>query len=93
MRRGTVHSIHAVSGGNLEVIELSVEPGSRVENKLIKDIKLPYHSLLLFISRGDDNYLPHGNDMLLPNDTIVLITRKENINKLDQLFAKVQKKK
>lgn len=93
VRRGTVHSIHAVSGGNLEVIELSVEPGSRVENKLIKDIKLPYHSLLLFISRGDDNYLPHGNDMLLPNDTIVLITRKENINKLDQLFAKVQKKK
>lgn len=93
VRKGTVHSIHAVSGGNLEVIELSVESGSKVANKTIKDIKLPYHSLLLFISRGEDNYLPHGNDVLLPNDTIVLITRKENINKLDQLFARAQKKK
>jgi hypothetical protein len=31
--------------------------------------------------------------VLLPNDTIVLITRKENISKLDQLFARAQKKK
>jgi len=93
VRKGTIHSIHAVSGGNLEVIELSVEPDSRVANRAIREIKLPYHSLLLFISRGHDNYLPHGNDVLLPNDTIVLITRKENINKLDQLFAKASKKK
>lgn len=93
VRKGKVHSIHAISGGNLEVIELSVEEGSRVANKMIKDIKLPYHSLLLFISRGEENYLPHGNDLLFPNDTIVLITRKENIKKLDQLFAKAQKKK
>lgn len=92
VRKGKVHSIHAVSGGNLEVIELSVEEGSKVAEKMIQDIKLPYHSLILFISRGDENYLPHGADVLYPNDTIVLITRKENVPKLDQLFAKAQKK-
>src|SRR6056297_723274 len=92
IRKGKVHSIHAVSGGNLEVIELSVEEGSKVAEKQIKDIKLPYHSLLLFISRGDENYLPHGGDVLYPNDTIVLITRKENLPRLDQLFARAKKK-
>lgn len=91
VRKGKVHSIHAISGGNLEVIEMSVDVGSQVANRLIKDIKLPYHSLILFISRGDENYLPHGNDMLLGGDTIVLITRKEHVNKLDQMFAKKKK--
>ena len=90
IRKGTVHSIHAVSGGNLEVVELSVQEGSRVANKRIRDLKLPYHSLLLFISRGDENYLPHGDDFLFPHDNVVLITRKENTGKLDQLFAKVK---
>jgi trk system potassium uptake protein TrkA len=92
VRKGKVQSIHAISGGNLEVIELSVEENSRVAEKMIKDIKLPYHTLILFISRGDENYLPHGGDVLYPNDRIVLITRKENLPRLDQLFAKAQKK-
>ncbi|HKK65897.1 MAG TPA: TrkA C-terminal domain-containing protein, partial [Clostridia bacterium] len=91
VRKGKVHSIHAISGGNLEVIEMSVDVGCQVANRMIKDIKLPYHSLILFISRGDENYLPHGNDMLLGGDNIVLITRKEHVNKLDQMFAKKKK--
>jgi len=91
VRKGKVHSIHAISGGNLEVIEMSVDNGCQVANRMIKDIKLPYHSLILFISRGDENYLPHGNDMLLGGDNIVLITRKEHVNKLDQMFAKKKK--
>ncbi len=88
VRKGKVKSIHAVSGGSLEVVELSVEKGSRVAGKRIRDIRLPYHSLIVFISRGKENYLPHGNDVIKEEDTVVLITRKEFVKKLDELFAK-----
>jgi trk system potassium uptake protein TrkA len=88
IRKGKVRSIHAVSGGALEVIELTVEVGSKAAGRYIRDIKLPYHSLIVFISRGDENYLPHGNNIIQAGDTIVIITRKEYVNRMDELFAK-----
>ncbi len=88
VRKGKVRSIHAVSGGALEVIELTVEVGSKAAGRYIRDIKMPYHSLIVFISRGDENYLPHGNNIIQSGDTIVIITRKEYVNRMDELFAK-----
>jgi len=93
IRKGKVRSIHAVSGGALEVIELTVENGSKAAGKYIRDIKMPYHSLIVFISRGDENYLPHGNNIIQSGDTIVIVTRKEYVNRMDELFAKAGPKK
>ncbi len=87
VRKGKVRSIHAVSGGALEVIELTVEEGSKAAGKYIRDIKMPYHTLIVFISRGNENYLPHGNNIILAGDTIVIVTRKEYVPRMDELFA------
>ncbi|MFW6344174.1 MAG: Trk system potassium transporter TrkA [Sediminispirochaetaceae bacterium] len=87
IRKGNVRSIHAVSGGALEVIELTVQEGSKAAGKYIKNIKMPYHALIVFISRGEENYLPHGNNIIQAGDTIVIITRKEYLQRMDELFS------
>jgi trk system potassium uptake protein len=86
IRRGNIKNIHAISGGNLEIIEISCEAGCALVGKAIKDLKLPPYTLILFISHGDENLIPRGEYTIQFGDHIVFITRKESIRKLERVI-------
>ncbi len=86
VRRGNIKNVHAISGGKLEIIEVSCDEGCTLVGKKIKDLKLPYDTLIIFISNGRDNIIPHGDYSIQYGDHIILITRKESIKKLDKMF-------
>jgi trk system potassium uptake protein TrkA len=86
VRRGNIKNVHAISGGKLEIIEVSCDEGCTFVGKKIKDLKLPHDTLIIFISNGRDNIIPHGDYAIQYGDHIILITRKESIKKLDKMF-------
>lgn len=86
IRRGNVKNVHAISGGKLEIIEVSCEEGCDFVGKKIADLKLPGDTLIIFISHDDVNIIPHGQYTIDYGDHIVLITTKEAIKKLDRLL-------
>jgi len=86
VRRGNIKNVHAISGGKLEIIEVSCDEDSSFFGKKIKDLKLPHDTLIIFISNGQENIIPHGDYTIQSGDHIVLITRKESIKKLDKMF-------
>jgi len=84
IRKGNVRSVHAVSGGKLEILEISCESGCPFAGKEVQELKLPKNTLIMFITRGKESLLPYGQFVIEYGDHIVLITTKESVKKLDK---------
>ena len=69
----------------LEVIELSVE-NPEISGIKIKDFDLPPQSLIVSLTRGDQNILPDGDSIIQNGDYIIIITRKESISQIENIF-------
>lgn len=87
LRRGNIKNVYAISGGKLEVLEFSVSDNSTLIGKQLVDIKLPKNTLIILISRGEDNIIPYGSLVVETNDHIAIITERESIKKLEGLLV------
>jgi trk system potassium uptake protein TrkA len=86
IRKGNIKSIHNISGSPFEIIEFELSQTSSLSYKQIKSLKLPKETLIIHVSRGDTNIIPHGALALEPNDQVVLITRKDAVKRLESIF-------
>ncbi len=87
IRKANVRSLHSISGGNLDVIEVSVEATSKVVDKRIRDIRLPPNALIISVARGESNIVPSGGLELIEGDYLIIIANKESIQKLEEIFT------
>ncbi|MDA3811343.1 MAG: Trk system potassium transporter TrkA [Spirochaetaceae bacterium] len=87
IRKGNIKSIHNISGSPFEIIEFELSEKSSLSYQQIKNLKLPKETLIIHVTRGDTNIIPHGALALEPNDHIVLITRKDAIKRLESIFG------
>ena len=87
MKKDKIQSFHSISSSNIEVIQFKVSPGSRIDGKQISEIKFPHHSLILSVKNGEKDILPNGEHVILGNDTVIMIARKESIEKIETMFT------
>ena len=87
IKRDKIQSFHSISSSNIEVIQLMVSPESRISGKKIREIKFPHHSLILSVKNGDKDILPNGEHVIKGNDTVIMIARKESIEKIETMFT------
>jgi len=87
IRNSNIRSVYSISGGKVEVIELSVVLSSRIVGKKIKEIRLPKDSLILSVSRESKDIIPDGDLSLQSGDHLIVITRKESVPKIEQLVT------
>jgi len=85
IRKGNIKSVYSISGGMVEVIELSVEKSSIVGKK-IKEIRFPPDTLIVSVTRGNKNIIPDGESIIQNGDDIIVIVRKESIKKMEDMF-------
>lgn len=57
--------------------EVVVHYGSRIENKSLKDLSLPEHTLVVAIRRNGRDITPRGNAVIKAGDSLIILT---NIN-------------
>ena len=86
IRTSNVRSVHSLSGGKVEVTELSVSEGSRVKDKPLRKVKLPQETLVLSVIRGDQDIIPDGNFQFASGDHVIVITGRESVPKIESLF-------
>lgn len=60
-------------GGELNVIEYKVPPNSKVRGKKISNVNFPKNVNLGAIVRGNRVLVPHGEDVLKEEDTLIVI--------------------
>jgi trk system potassium uptake protein TrkA len=88
IRRGSVRTVHSIPGGKAEVVELSVEPGSRVAGRAIRELRLPRQSLILSVHRQDRDIIPYGDFRFRTGDYLIVITPKESVSRVEEVLSR-----
>ncbi|MEK9671491.1 MAG: Trk system potassium transporter TrkA [Rhodospirillaceae bacterium] len=87
VRRGRIHSVHAVREDLGELIEAEALETSELVGKPIKDINLPAGVVLGAIVRDGGMLYPRGSTEIHAGDRIILFSSPEAIQKVESLFA------
>ncbi|HZP57856.1 MAG TPA: TrkA family potassium uptake protein [Dehalococcoidia bacterium] len=68
-----------LKGSNLEMVEVRIPDDSRVVGRPIKEIMLPYQSMIVLVIDADGNpKVPGGETMIHAGDEVVAITMHES---------------
>ncbi len=87
VRKGNIRNVHSISGGTLEVLEISVDSHSIAAGKRIREIKLPQGALVISFLRENETFIPDGEYELQGGDHIVVIARVEVLERIQTLFT------
>ncbi|UCF19854.1 MAG: Trk system potassium transporter TrkA [Gemmatimonadota bacterium] len=86
VRRGIVHAVAALRGIDAEVIEFSIEPGSRVAGRTLAEIDFPDNSLVGAVIRGNEVIVPSGQIALAHGDKVALLALPDAVSAVEKLF-------
>lgn len=91
IKRAAATDIIDFEDGKLSLIGLKLEPNLSIIRKTISEIAKEVHSTdfrIVAIHRGLRTIIPTGNDRLLPNDQIFVITTPEGIEQILKTVGK-----
>lgn len=86
VRRGIVVSVAALRGIDAEVIEFSVEQGSRVAGHKLQETHFPRDSLVGAVIRGEEVIIPSGQTELTPGDKVAVLALPDALGDVEKLF-------
>ena len=87
IRHGDIDSVHNISGGDLEVVEMPVQASSRLAGHSIRDVKFPPETLVLALTRNSETVIPEGTNVLKVGDNVIFIAREESAPKIERMFG------
>jgi len=68
-----------------EVIELVVQPGSKIVGRPLHKSGLPAGTIIGAIQRGNKIIIPRGNDIINDNDRLVVFALGHNVHIIENL--------
>jgi H+/Cl- antiporter ClcA len=68
------------------IIEFVVHHGAASEGVYIKDLSLPKQCLILAVTRGDLNIIPHGDTRILANDFLTVLCDSDSEGEIRKLL-------
>jgi len=86
IRRGKIISLTLLKEGEAEVIELIVSPHSKIINTPLRKANLPQNSIIGAIVRQDEVIIPHGDDIIQPEDKIIIFALSSDIKRIEKIF-------
>ena len=85
---GAAISVHGIADEQAEAIEFLVDEKTKHCGVSLKELKLKPNVLLATISHGGAVEIPHGDSMLTPGDSVVVVTTaRGTLQKLNDIFA------
>ena len=87
IRKGNIRNVHALSGGQLEVVEFQIEDSSPIAGMKISELKLPANSLVIFMAHEGQEVIPHGDTVIEKGDYMVLILERESIARIEKIIS------
>lgn len=83
-----VESIYSILEGQLSALEFHITGDSPVLNVPLKDLPLRKELILSIVIRDGRAFNPGGNDKLLANDRVVVVTAYKDIRAVDDILEK-----
>ena len=87
VRRGKVLSAISIKGEQAEVLEAVALDTSAIVSKPLKELKFPKDALLAGIMRQEQTIIPTGDTVILPDDRVIIVARREAIPQIEKILA------
>ncbi len=81
INESSTRSVQNITGGDIDVVEITVEEHSKIAGRKINELKLPVNSLIVSLTRDGENIIPSGNITIMQGDSVIVIARKESLPK------------
>lgn len=81
----TVNALYRIVGGQAEAIEFSAGGSAWVLGKPLKDLPIAPDVLVMAIARDGAVIIPHGDDAIEEDDSVILITKGRKLRGLDDI--------
>lgn len=81
-----IETMHFILDGKAEALEFRVKENSPISNKKVMELKLNENILIASINRNGTIIVPHGQDIILPGDTVVVVTLKEGFKDISDIL-------
>ena len=88
IRGSNIQSVHSIFNGKAEVIEMSIVSANGITDVPLKELRMPGNSLIVSVTRGDSNFVPNGDFVMLAKDNVLIIAKKRSIPKIESMFLK-----
>ena len=82
----SVITLHKVVDGRVEALEFRVSENSAVINIPLFELNLKSGLLISCIIRGNNVIIPGGRDVILPGDSVIVVTVNHKLNDLDDIL-------
>ena len=81
-----VETLYHLFDSRVEAIEFKVASGSPVTNTPIMELNLKNNLLIAFINRNGKIIIPSGNDKIMANDTVMIVTTHTGFNDIKDIL-------
>ncbi len=81
-----VETLYKIMDGKAEALEFKVKDDSKALNTPLKLLSLKENILIAGIMRGKKTILPSGNDIILPNDRVIILAANTRLGDLDDII-------
>ncbi len=91
IERAAATDIHEFENGKLTLIGLRLDGQARILHRTIQDVMQDFEGMdfrIVLISRGGRTRIPNRDDVLVPGDQIIVITKSEGLKQILRLAGK-----
>ncbi len=81
-----VETLYRLSDDRVEALEFRVRNGSNVTGMPLRSMSLKDDLQIICINRQGKIILPHGDDMIMPDDMVVVITKQKGLGRLEDIL-------
>lgn len=85
--KGNIATIQSAAQGIIDFLELQVERGSQIIGTKLKDSYLPPETIILYIKRQNETFIPNSETTIEVDDHIIILTRKEHVPRIEELVT------
>jgi len=91
VRRGKILSSVSLKGEEAEVLEALALETSGIIGKPLKDLHFPTGAIVLAVTQGKTSIIPDGSTVIQPNDRVVILSTRQNIQRVErELMVKLE---
>ena len=86
MGSSNIETMHRILNGKAEALEFRINENSPIANKPLFSLNISNNTLVACIHRNGKIIIPRGNDMMMHNDTVVIVTTATGVNDITDIL-------
>ncbi len=81
-----IETLYRIIDNTVEAIEFMLDDTHQILGKTLQELHIKDEVLIGGILRGEKMIIPHGNDVMMPGDRIIVVTTIQGINNIDDIL-------